>query len=140
MARAVKVVFERGPLGSHVAVQDGPPLALPAHCTAGDEGRHRERHHREQEPAHLCRVCQTGWLGASRGCCHVALSIYAAAMVLVDGFTMVLVVATPLHLTGLPIQKPLCQPVPSRVQWETRRWHSMRGLQWMVYIISRYDR
>ena len=62
------------------------------------------------------------------------------ALVLVDGFTMVLVVATPLHLTGLPIQKPLCQPVPSRVQWETRRWHSMRGLQWMVYIISRYDR
>ena len=61
-ARERAVPFERVPLGSHVAVRDGPPLALPAHCFAGDDGRHRERHGREQEPAHLRRVCHTaGW-------------------------------------------------------------------------------
>ena len=49
--------FERGPLGSHVAVRDCPPFALPAHCFAGDYGRHRERHRRHQKNLHICAVC-----------------------------------------------------------------------------------
>ena len=88
-------VFERESLRSHVAVHHGPPLALPAHCFAGDDGRHRERHRRGQEPAHLCRVLQMGCLGASRGRRLVALSTYAAAMVINDGFVMVCVAPIP---------------------------------------------
>ena len=59
--------FEHVPLGSHVAVRDGSPLALPAHCTAGDDCRDRGRQGRAQEPAHPRRVFQLGWPGASRG-------------------------------------------------------------------------
>ena len=87
--------FERWPLGSHVAVRDGSPLALPAYCTAGDDGGHRERHRRNQEPALLRRLLQMGWLGGSRVRWCMALSIYHAAVVLVGCLTLILMARTP---------------------------------------------
>ena len=84
--------FELGPLGSHVAVQDGRPLALPAHCTAGDDCRDRGQQGREQEPARARRVFQLGWPGASRGRWLVGHSFFSAALVLKVCFTRVLMV------------------------------------------------
>ena len=87
--------FKGALLRSHVAIRDRSPLALPAHCTTGVDGRHRERHRRDQEPARLRRVLQMGCLGASRGWWLVALSFFAAALVIKARFTMAHVAPTP---------------------------------------------
>ena len=82
-------------LGSHVAVRDSPYLIVHSPCLAGDDGRDRERHHRDQEPANLRRVLQMGWLGASCGRRRVAMSFYDAAVAFENYFTMVLVATSP---------------------------------------------
>ena len=88
-------LFTHPPLGSHVAVRDGRSLALPTHCTAGDDHRHRGWHRRDQDPARARRVFQMGWLGTSRGRRRMASSLLVAAVVLVVCLTMLLVATFP---------------------------------------------
>ena len=89
------IPFNLRALESHVAVRDSPyPVAHP-HCLAGDDGRHRERRRRDQDPARLRRVLRTGWLGASGGRRRMGLSFYGAGVALVLCFTMELVASTP---------------------------------------------
>ena len=82
-------------LGPHVAVRDSPyPVAHPA-CLAGVDGQDRERHRRDQEPAHLRRVMQMDCVGHFQWPTRLTLWFDSAAMVFVDGFSLVLVASPP---------------------------------------------
>ena len=78
-------------------MHDSPPLALPAHCTPGDDGRHRKRHRREQQPRHPCRVLQRAAAGASRGRRQLVFSFVVGAVALDVSFSMTSLAWIPLQ-------------------------------------------
>ena len=78
-------------------MHDSPPLALPAHCTPGDDGRHRERHHRDQEPRPPRRVLKRAAAGAWHGRRQVGGSFLGDAVAFEDCFSMASVVWFPLQ-------------------------------------------
>ena len=81
---------------THVAVHDSPYLVAHSLCPAGNDGRHRERHRREQDPVRLRRVLQMGSLGSSGGRWRMALCLGGAAFAFVVSFRLVLVAPAPL--------------------------------------------
>ena len=60
MLAGIDFNFERTSLGSRVAVRDDPSHARPAHCFAGADGEHEERHRQDQEATLVWRVLPTG--------------------------------------------------------------------------------
>ena len=132
--------FELVPLGSHVAVRDIPSLALLAHCFAGDDWRDRERHRRDQEPAHLRRVMQMGSAGHFRWPTCVALSFDSAAMAFVDGFSMVAVVSIPVVQFGRPRSFVSLTGQRYQAMQETCRLQSTVGMDWRQYMLGRIER
>ena len=129
--------FELVPLGSHVAVLYSPPLAVHAHCIAGDDGRHRERHRREQEPARLRRVVQILGLGGSRRHCvwnFISMVLHWRSRV---GSHYLLWRQRPSLYIGwsrsfLCLVGRLC-----RYQSEARQWHSTADIQRKWYTLGR---
>ena len=84
-------------LRSHVAMHDSPPLALPAHCTPGVDGRHRERHRQDQQPRPPRRVLQKLAVGASCGRRRLGFSFVVGAVALEVSFSMASVAWIPLQ-------------------------------------------
>ena len=84
-------------LRSHVAMHDSPPLALPAHCTPGVDGRHRERHRQDQQPRPPRRVLQKLAVGASCGRRRLGFSFVVGAVALEVSFSMASVTWIPLQ-------------------------------------------
>ena len=95
MLAGIDFNFERTSLGSRVAVRDDPSHARPAHCFAGADGEHEERHRQDQDPLRARRVFQMGWLGTSRCRRRMASTFLVAAVVLVVRLTMLLATTTP---------------------------------------------
>ena len=118
----------------HVAVRDGRSLALPAHCTAGDDCRDRGRQSREQENLHVLGVC-SNWAGRALlvavgwwDILSLALRWYSRFVL--QGLSWRHSSADQREFQRLFWSLPTN---PSRIQWETRRWHPKAGMQWRQY-------
>ena len=130
--------FELVPLGSHVAVLYSPPLAVHAHCIAGDDGRHRvERHRREQEPVRLRRVVQMGGRDGSRRLCvwnFISMVLPWRSRLDLHYFFWR---RRPSLYNGFARSFLCSVGKQCRYQWEARRWHSTAGIQRKWYTLGR---